>query len=151
MSLAPDPRPKAKPTPGAVPGSLFVPAFMDIVVHGDLPIQRQRIIEACYKELLSNHGKARHSGQAAGPSVLTLNDILDGTDLSGNPAFKPHEKGSMRVLRKSFYESWGDHRQASDVISLDEFINFYSDFSPIIPSDSEFARIMKSMHNLGTT
>jgi hypothetical protein len=114
---------------------------MEVLRKGDFSTKRQQVLINCFNAICK---------AAAHRTVfnMTLDDIVHATDFSEHPRFESHVPGSLRELMNGFVASWGAHKQRTSVVSQDEFVDFYHDFSPLISADSDFERHLKAMHGL---
>jgi hypothetical protein len=147
MMLAPvSPAPPAAPAvvatagPSPLPSEAFIPRLMEVLRKGDLSVKRQQVAVQCFTALCKTALKTSFN--------ITLDDIVNTTDFAEHPRFEAHVRGALRELMNGFVASWGSHKQRTCVISQDEFVDFYHDFSPLISADRDFERFLRAMHGL---
>lgn len=138
--VTPEGKPSLIPTKVDFPAHVLIPTFMEVLRGGDLPFKRRQVVAASFQSLCAMAKKPTFS--------LTLEDIMNTTDFSGHPQFAPHIRGSLREISQAYSAAWGLTKSRTSVISEDDFVGFFHDFSPLIKNDTDFVRVVKQMHSL---
>jgi hypothetical protein len=138
--VTPEGKPSLIPPKPDFPNNVLVPTFMDVLRGGDFSYKRKQAVVMSFQKLCALSKKPTFS--------LTLEDIMNTTDFSAHPQFAPHIKGSLREITQAYSAAWGSGKSRTSVITEDDFVGFFHDFSPLIKNDSDFIRVMTGMHSL---
>jgi hypothetical protein len=138
--VTPEGKPSLIPPKADFPAHVLIPTFMEILRGGDLPFKRRQVVIAAFQRLCVLAKKP--------PFSLTLEDIMNTTDFSGHPQFAPHIRGSLREISQAYSAAWGLSKSRTSVITEDDFIGFFHDFSPLIKNDADYIRVVKHLHSL---
>jgi len=112
-------------------GKLSVNEIIHIIRADNLSERRLAVVKAAYNSLDRN-----------GNESVTIQDLIDGYDVSPNPEFVFKTK-SEEQIKKEFMQAW-DTVATDGVVSLNEFIDYYMDVSPTIISDDVFDSMVKN-------
>lgn len=138
--VTPEGKPSLIPPKVDFPSLVLIPTFMEILRGGDFPFKRRQAVIASFQKLCVMAKKP--------PFSLTLEDIMNTTDFSGHPQFAPHIRGSLREISQAYSAAWGASKSRTSVVTEDDFVGFFHDFSPLIKNDSDFIRVVKLLHSL---
>ncbi len=80
----------------------------------------------------------------SGDGVVTASDVLHIYDVSKNPDFLERRLTKEQIVQNFLNQFDGPRGNDDGKISLDEFLDYYSDMSMGIPSDEYFVRMLES-------
>ena len=125
----------------APPGNsrLLIPTLMD-ALRGELTAKRRNLLQQAYEMLLKD------SNQTA--ETFTLGDLQSLVDYSAHPTFEPHVRGSLHKVMSTYSQLWGTGVPLNARVSLQQFIAFYHDIFPHVKNETDFVRVVKSMHGV---
>jgi len=75
---------------------------------------------------------------------LTVDDIVSVFDVSMNPEFLEGRANKDQILSNFLNQFDGPRGNNDGCVTLDEFVDYYTDLSMSMPSDEYFVRMMES-------
>ena len=78
-----------------------------------------------------------------GDGRITFEDVKDIYDVSGSPDFTEKRLTKEQIVSNFLNSFEGKHGNKDGAISLDEFVDYYSDVSQSIPGDEMFIAMME--------
>jgi Ca2+-binding EF-hand superfamily protein len=108
------------------------------VVKGDMPVNRRKLVEKAYRVLDKD-----------GSGEVDYNDICDVYNAKKHPAVLEGRKTERQVLEEflSTFEM-ALSGKADGIVTLDEFIEYYTAVSASIDNEDYFAQMMNSSWNI---